>query len=125
MIYIQRKLKCKYTGDEKYRQEGIERDKWMPVVGFESRKRNVTYEGKTKVVDDLYYVVISAKSEVLIVSSINCIARIDEGAELQGGQAVGLMNNILSVLKVISEGYAKNNTSGSSSGGDSNGGETA
>lgn len=108
MIVIQRKLKAKYTGEDQYKQDGIDRDKWMNVIGIESRKRLKKYEGKEKWVDDLFLVVINNNSKACIISAMNMDIRIDDGAELQGGQATQLMQNILTLLKVMSEKMGKN-----------------
>lgn len=112
MIMLQRKIKCKFTGSDDYLPEGVPRDKFIPVIGIEARRREKTYEGKTQWVEDLFYIVINNKGKVVTIASFNCSTMIDESAEIPAGQLVQLLNNITIVGKVISEKMASVSPSG-------------
>ena len=120
-IMIQRKLKCKFTGSDDYLPEGIPRDKFIPVIGFEYRKREQHKDGKSFWVEDLYYVVINNKGKAVSIASFNCSTMIDESAEIPAGQLIQLLNNITIMGKVISENMAKNDKTGNRSSSDQTG----
>lgn len=107
MIHLQRKIKCKFTGSEEYQPEGIAREKWFPVIGYEIRKREKKFENKIEMVEDVFYLVTNEKGRMITLASFNCSTMIDEQAELSGGQLMQLLNNILSMGKVLSEKLAK------------------
>lgn len=107
MIHMMRKIKLSYTGDDKYLPEGIERKKWYPIVGYEARKIEKSFDSGKKWVEELFYFVISSQGKVTLIASFNCHTAIDEQAEIPGGQLIGLMNNILTLLKVWSEKHEK------------------
>lgn len=110
MIHIQRKLRCKFTGPDGYLQSGIEPGKWMNVIGYEIRNREREYDGKKSVIGEIYFVVIGNNGKVSVIASFNCETRIDDHAEISGGQIVQLMTNILTMGKVLSEKLAKKST---------------
>lgn len=107
-ISLQRKLKCKFTGSDDYLPEGIPRDKFIPVIGFEYRRREQNKDGKSFTVEDVYFQVINDKGKLISIASFNCSTMIDEAAEINGGQLVQLLNNISIMGKLISEKMAKN-----------------
>lgn len=108
MVIMQRKIQCKYTGPDKYLQEGFKRDKWFPVVATEVRRREKEYEGKKRTVEEIFYIVIGEKGQLVTTASFNCETRIDESAEIPGGQLIGLLNNLLTMVKVWSEKFSGN-----------------
>jgi hypothetical protein len=104
---MQRKIKAKFTGSEDYQPEGIPREKWLPVLGVEVRRREKEYEGKTTVVEDIYYLVANDKAKIVTIASFNCSTMIDEAAEINYGQLMQSLQNISIMGKVISEKLAK------------------
>jgi hypothetical protein len=106
MVIMQRKIQCKYTGPDKYMQEGFRRDKWLPVVATEVRKREKAYEGKKRVIEEIFYIIIGDNGQLITTASFNCETRIDESAEIPGGQLIGLLNNLLTMVKVWSEKFS-------------------
>lgn len=101
-----RKIKCKFTGSEDFQPEGIPRDKWFPVLGYETRQRQKTFENKTETVTDVYYLVTNDKGRLTTIASFNCSTMIDEQAEIEGGKLLSMLNNISLMGKVISEKMA-------------------
>lgn len=107
MVHMMRKLKCKFTGSEDFQPEGIPRDKWLPVLGYETRNRVKRFENKEENVTDIYYLVMNDKGRLTTIASFNCSTMIDEAAELEGGKLLSMLNNISLMGKVISEKMAK------------------
>lgn len=107
MVHIMRKIKCKFVGSEDYQPEGIPRDKWFPVIGYEIRRREKEFQGKKETVEDVYYLVTNDKGKMVTIASFNCSTMIDEQAEIEGGKIASLLNNIMLMGKVISEKLAK------------------
>ena len=112
MIHMMRKIKMEYTGDEKYLPDAVQRKKWYSIVGYEARKTEKHFESKKKWVEEIFYFIIADNGKMTLIASFNCNTKIDEQAEIPGGQITGLMNNILSLLKVWSEKYGNEEQSG-------------
>lgn len=102
MVWMQRKIKCKVINDE-YRPEGIPSDRFIPVLGIETRKREKEYQGKKMWVEDVYYLVVDNRGKLLSVASFNCSTMVDEEAELKTNRAIDLLNNTMTMWKVASE----------------------
>ena len=83
MIMLQRKLKCKYVGEPKYLPDNFPVDRFVPVVGYEVRRRNIHRKDSDKedVVEDVYYQVIDNKGKLIPVASFNMQTMIDDGDE--------------------------------------------
>jgi len=111
---IQRKLRCKFTGSDDFLPEDIPRDKFLPVIGYEYRRKERQFEGKTIQQEDLYYIVIDNKGKLKTIASFNCSTMIDDQSEINGSQLMQLLNNITIMGKVISEKMAKTGDQNSS-----------
>lgn len=85
MIMLQRKLRCKFMGDKKYLPESITPGKWMPIIGFETRKRRKETRGIVVEVEDLYYLVVNDNWKVETIASFNCHTMIDNGSASKNG----------------------------------------
>lgn len=83
MIMLQRKLKCKFIGEQKYLPDNFPPNQFVPVVGYEIRKRNIQRQGSDEVltVEDVYYQVIDNKGKLIPVASFNMQTMIDDGDE--------------------------------------------
>lgn len=114
MIYLQRKLKMKFIGADDYLPEGVPRGKWIPVIGFEVRRREQQKQNEqgTKIVEDIYYVITNDKGKVVSVASFNCSTMIDENAEWNTSQAMQLISNLTVLAKVLSEKLSKTDSKG-------------
>ncbi len=111
MIHMMRKLKCKYTGPDDYLPEGVPRDKFIPVLGYEVRRREQRKEDKTVIVEDVYYMVTNDKGKLVSIASFNCSTMIDERAEIDLSAAVKLLENVTMIGKVLSEKMAASDRS--------------
>ena len=110
MIHMMRKLKCKFTGSDDFLPEGIPREKFMPVLGYEVRRRDQVKNDKKIVVEDIYYIVTTDKGKVIPIASFNCATMIDERAEIDLAAAVELLKNVTMIGKILSEKMAKMDT---------------
>lgn len=81
MIWIQRKIKCKFIGDERWLPENVERGKWMPVIGIKTVTKIIEKRGSRKQVEDMNYMVIGNDSKIAYIASFNCATMIDEKGE--------------------------------------------
>lgn len=97
MIMLQRKLKCKYTGTDEYMPKEITKDKLMPVIGFEVQRREAEYEGKKRIEDDLYLLVINNKGHIARIAAWTCNVMIDDEdkAMLSIAQSIGSASSLL------------------------------
>jgi hypothetical protein len=116
---MQRKIKCKFTGADDFLPEGIPRDKFLPVLGIETRKRvhvdnRPGKEGIKKEVEDIFYLVTDDKGKMISIASFNCSTMIDEKAEIDFSAAMQMMNNITIIGKILSEKMAKSDNSAGS-----------
>lgn len=111
---IQRKLKCKFTGSDDFLPEDIPRDKFIPVIGYEYRRKEREHNGKSFVQEDVYYIVINNKGKLTTIASFNCSTMIDDQAEINANQLMQLLNNITIMGKVMSEKMAKTGDKNSS-----------
>lgn len=120
MIHMMRKVRCKYTGSDEYQPEGIDRKVTYPVIAYEIRRREKPgFEDKpAKVVEEIFFIVLNSNAVLTTVASFNCKVYIDENAEFPGGQAIQLMNNILTMGKVLSEKLAAHDNGSNPSGGE-------
>jgi hypothetical protein len=111
MIYFQRKVKCKFGGDEKYLPKNMSSGKFVPVIGYEIRRREKHFgddgngEGKTEVVEDIIFVVIGNDGKFARVAEFNCMIMIDEKAELDAltiaGEICGKLEKAVSNCNVL------------------------
>jgi|WetSurMetagenome_2_1015567.scaffolds.fasta_scaffold15199_9 hypothetical protein len=110
MIHLQRKLKMKYTGSDDYLPEGVPRDKFIPVIGYEIRKTEKNVKGENKTFEDIYYIVINDNGKLSKVAEFNCVTMIDEQAEISGERLTQGVQNLMSIIKVMGEKHAQNNS---------------
>lgn len=101
MVWMQRKIKCKVINPD-YKPDGIP-DKFIPVLGIETRKREKEYQGKKMIVEDVYYLVVDNRGKLLSIASFNCATMVDEEAELKLNRATELLNNVTVMWRVANE----------------------
>lgn len=107
MIMLQRKLTCKYTGTDEYMPKDVQRDKKMAVIGFEVQKREVSYNGKRRIEDDLFFLVVNNKGHVTRLASFCCSVMVDDTEDRTRAalaQGVGSVAELSSMLLCSSEG---------------------
>lgn len=127
MIYLQRKIKARFNGSVDYLPEGIPADKFLPVIGFEVRRRNYqkTPESKIEVKEDLYYHVINNAGKLVPIASFNMQTMIDERAEIDAVQATEILRNITIMGKMICEKFNEKHPDTGTNGGKGGGGKNA
>lgn len=103
-MFLQRKLRAMYAGDEKFRPEQMPEKKWLPVIGFTTkRKQKVDSGGKQEVYDEPYFVIIGNNGMTLQVIAFNCKVMIDERAEIDTYTITQIARNLLVMGKVLCE----------------------
>lgn len=99
MVWMQRKLKCKVTTtDSRYRPEGIP-ERFIPVLGIETRRREKTFEGKITIVEDVYYLVVTNNGKLIPIASFNCVTMIDGQCDISINQAISSFMTMLEAWK--------------------------
>lgn len=110
-MFLQRKLRAKFIGNEDYRPKNFDQKGYVPVVGFETRKVKKTFEGQEKVIDEPFLLIIDDHSKLIPVAAFNFNIQID-GADDNMAQATALLQNATILLKAIAEGGTKKNEAG-------------
>lgn len=105
MIHLQRKIKARFAGSVDYLPEGIPTDKFLPVIGYEARRREYRKnpEDKPEIKEDVYYMVTNDHGRLIPIASFNMVTMIDEKAEIDINRAMELLRNITIMGQVISE----------------------
>lgn len=107
MIHLTKPLKAKYTGPDDYLPENIPRDKWLPVIGYEIRRIPKNIKGETKEVEEPFFLFIDTVGKIKAVAAFNFSTLIDDKAILDANQVCQLLQNVVSLLKVLSEKMSK------------------
>lgn len=107
MAQLIKKIKCKFVAADEYKPDEISRDRWMPVIGIESRKKEFKRDDKPSVFgEEFFFLVIDDKGKLRTIASFNCQTMIDDNAEINPGQLMRLLENIAIIGKVLSEKIA-------------------
>lgn len=122
---MQRKVKCRYVGESKFKPENVPAEKWMPVIAFEVVRGSNFHEGKEKTFENLFYHVIDSKGKLVKVASFNCQTIIDDNAEVQGGTLSQMVNNLTVMVKVLGEKICATSSNASSKESENKSGEVA
>ena len=108
MAQLIRKLKCKFTAADDYKPEYISRDKWMPVVGIESRRKEIKKEGRQpQVIEEFFYLIIDDQGKLRTIAAFNCNTMIDDTTEINPAKLMTAIENVIIIGKVLSEKIAK------------------
>lgn len=103
-MWLQRKIRVQYAGEEKFRPEQMPEKKWLPVIGFTSKKRQkCDSSGKQEVYEEPYFVIIGNNGIALQVIAFNCKVMIDEKAEIDTYTITQIARNLLVMGKVLCE----------------------
>lgn len=73
---LTKQLELKFIGPDQYLKEGITRNRIYPVVGYETRKREKTFEGRTVWTDDPYLLIITDNKKLVSLAAFNCDVQI-------------------------------------------------
>jgi len=112
-MFFQRKLRATYAGDEKFRPEQMPKDKWLPVIGFTTkRKQKVDSGGKQEVYDEPYLLIIGNNGIMIQVIAFNCKVMIDEKGEVDMVALSQMARNITIIGKALCDKITGTNSSG-------------
>lgn len=103
MIYFARKLRACYAGEEKFRPEQMPDKKYLPVIGW-STKRRLKNNGKTaEYVDEPHLIVIGNNGKPVEVVMFNVKVMIDDRSELDLIALSQMLRNITIMGKALCE----------------------
>lgn len=103
MMYLQRKLRASYSGEEKYRPEQMPEKKYLPVIGWATKRRLKNNTKVAEYVDEPYLIVIGNDGKPLEVVMFNVKVMIDDRSEIDMVQLTGIVNNLTIMGKVLCE----------------------
>lgn len=105
MVHLQRKIKARFAGSVDYLPEGIPTDKFIPVIGYEVRRREYKKnpDDKPEIKEDIYYLVTNNNGKIIPIASFNMVTMIDEKAEIDMKTAVDLLRNVTLIGKRLCE----------------------
>lgn len=98
-MFLQRKLRAMYAGDEKYHPEQMPAGKYLPVIGWDSKliiKQN-------KQVQEPYLIIIGNDGKPLEVVMFNLKVMIDDRSEVDMVQLQTMINNLTIMGKMLCE----------------------
>lgn len=75
-MYLLKNLELMFVGPNEFLIDGIQRHKIYTVVGYETRKREKSFQGKTVWTDDPYLMIITDKKKLVSLAAFNCEIRI-------------------------------------------------
>lgn len=105
MIYLQRKLRAKYSGDKKYKPEQMPEGKYLPVIGWTTQRRLVIKGQKQEYVDQPFLLIIGDNGVLLEVIMFNCKVMIDDRSEIDMATMSQLLRNITIIGKELCEKF--------------------
>ncbi|MDD5688605.1 MAG: hypothetical protein PHE88_12325 [Elusimicrobia bacterium] len=83
MVYFNRKLKVKFSGDPKFLPQDMPEGKFLPVIGYTTQKRVQMIENVPKEKEDAFFFCIGITSgHIFRIAEFNCTVMIDEKAEM-------------------------------------------
>ena len=111
-MFLQRKLRACYAGDEKYRPEQMPKEKYLPVIGWDTKRRLKNNGQKAEYVDEPYFVIIGNNGRPIEVVMFNCKVMIDDRSEVDMVALSQMARNITIIGKAICEKISGVCTSG-------------
>lgn len=112
MIYLQRKLRAQFAGDEKYRPQTMPATKYLPVMGWSTKRRLKVNNGKQEYVDEPYLIIIGSDGKPLEVVMFNLKIMIDDRSEVDTFTMTQLLRNITIIGKALCEKFTGIHPSG-------------
>jgi hypothetical protein len=101
-MFFQRKLRATYAGDEKFRPEQMPEKKWLPVIGFTTKRRQkVDSNGKQEIHDEPYLLIIGNNGIMIQVIAFNCKVMIDDRGEVDMVALSQMARNITLIGKAL------------------------
>ena len=105
-MFLQRRVRVKYIGDDDYRPHNVPANKFIPAIGFETRRVEKTFEqGKTKTVDELFFIVVDNMGKPQSVAGFNCAVTVDENDDLS--KTTDVLRNATLLITALSETMVK------------------
>jgi hypothetical protein len=102
-MFLQRKLRACYAGDEKYRPEQMPKEKYLPVIGWDTKRRLKNNGQKAEYVDEPYLVIIGNNGRPIEVVMFNCKVMIDDKSEVDMVALSQMARNITIIGKALCE----------------------
>lgn len=104
-MFINRKVKVKFAGDDDYRPRDMPANKFIPAIGFSTRRIEKNVEGKHRIDEELYFIIIDNQGKAVPVAAFNCVAVCDEADDT--AKLAETLRNATLLLKHLSEVVAK------------------
>lgn len=112
MIYLQRKLRACYAGEEKYRPEQMPVNKYLPVIGWSTKRRLKNNNKTAEYVDEPHLIIIGNNGKPIEVVMFNLKVMIDDRSEVDMVALSQMTRNITIIGKAICEKISGVHSSG-------------
>jgi hypothetical protein len=103
MMYLQRKLRAMYAGDPKYHPEQMPEKKYLPVIGWTSKRRLKKGPQTQEYIDEPYLIIIGSDGKPIEVVMFNLKVMIDDRSEIDMVQLTSTINNLTIMGRVLCE----------------------
>lgn len=80
-MFIMKKIRAKFCGNEDYRPKNFEGDKFVPVIGFESRRVMKNINGEERNIEELFIMLIDDKGKIISTAAFNWCIVVDTSEE--------------------------------------------
>ena len=104
-MFINRRVKVKFIGKDDFRPRDMPANKFIPVIGFTTRRVEKLFEGKERIEEELYYIIIDNQGKSVPVAAFNCVAVCDEADDI--AKIAETLRNATLLLKHLSDEVAK------------------
>jgi len=102
-MYLQRKLRAMYAGEAKYQPEQMPEKKYLPVIGWTTKRRLKKGPNTQEYVDEPYLIIIGNDGKPIEVVMFNLKIMIDDRSEIDMVQLSSLANNLTIMGRVLCE----------------------
>lgn len=124
MVHYLRKLKVKFVGEQKFLPQDMPEGKFIPVLGYSTKKITVKNEdgNRESDIEGVVFHCIGISGKIVHVAEFNCAVMIDGKAEIEAltiaseicGKLSMAIGNCNSLLKYLSSEVEKRDLKGGS-----------
>ena len=101
-MFIQRKLRAKFIGNEGYRPKNFSQKGFVPVIGFETRRVEKRFDDTPKIIEELFIFIIDDTGKLISCASFNFSIMVD-ATEESISHTSELLKNATILIKQLAE----------------------
>lgn len=108
-IFLQRKIRAKWIGNNDYKPKNFEITNFVPVIGFECRRVMKNINGEEKSVEELFLIIIDDNGKAISTASFNWRIMIDSSDE-NVDKTLQMLQNATVLVKSLAGIVSKDET---------------